>query len=188
MLTLSPNWVIPDPAIDKFVELGLKHNPQMKFVVQMSWTAFDGWMRGGLKTLEERNTKTIAELRPPQIAFAAAIELQVAAINAKLGRQAVFVSPVGYAVLKLREAVIDGKVAGREKTGGPVPRSLRPWPTADLALCTYVNYATIYGRSPVGLEPFDTFNGAVSPELHKLLQEIAWETVRHYKPSGVTAE
>jgi hypothetical protein len=48
-----------------------------------------------------------------------------------------------------------------------------------------VNFATIYGRNPVGLPPFDTFNGAVSPELHKLLQEIAWDAVTKYEPSGV---
>jgi hypothetical protein len=188
VLTLSPNWVIPDPAIDKFVELGLKHNPRMKFVVQMSWTAFDGWLRGGLTNLEERNNKTIAELRPAQIAFATAIELQVQAINAKYDRPVVAISPVGYAVLKLREAVIDGKAPGIKRQSDLYRDLLGHGQPPILALCTYVNYATIYGRSPVGLKPFDTFNGTVSPELHKLLQEIAWETVSKYKPSGVVGE
>ncbi|MBN8626883.1 MAG: hypothetical protein J0M17_15490, partial [Planctomycetes bacterium] len=188
VLTLSPNWVIPDPAIDKFVELGLKHNPRMKFVVQMSWTAFDGWLRGGLTNLGERNNKTIAELRPAQIAFATAIELQVQAINAKYDRPVVAISPVGYAVLKLREAVIDGKAPGIKRQSDLYRDLLGHGQPPILALCTYVNYATIYGRSPVGLKPFDTFNGTVSPELHKLLQEIAWETVSKYKPSGVVVD
>lgn len=185
VLTMSPNWVIPDPAIDKFVELGLKHNPEMRFVIQMSWTAFDSMTRGALKSLEERNTKTIADLRPAQILFATAIELQVAAINAKHDRPVVAISPVGYAVLKLREAVIEGKAPGVKKQSDLYRDLLGHGQPPILALCTYVNYAVIYGRSPVGLAPFDTFGGAVSPELHKLLQQIAWDTVSTYAPSGV---
>lgn len=185
VLTMSPNWVIPDPAIDKFVELGLKHNPEMRFVVQMSWTAYDSMTRGALKSLEERDTKTIADLRPAQVLFATAIELQAAAINAKYDRPVVAVSPVGYAVLKLREAVIEGKAPGIKKQSELYRDLLGHGQPPILALCTYVNYATIYGRSPVGLKPFDTFGGAVSPELHKLLQQIAWDTVSTYAPSGV---
>ncbi|MBA4017643.1 MAG: hypothetical protein C0483_10760 [Pirellula sp.] len=185
VMTMSPNWVIPDPAIDKFVELGLKHNPHMKFVVQMSWTAFDSMTRGALKSLEERDTKTMADLRPAQILFATAIELQVNAINAKYDHPVVFISPVGYAVLKLREAVIEGKAPGVKKQSDLYRDLLGHGQPPILALCTYVNYATIYGRSPVGLAPFDTFGGAVSPQLHKLLQQIAWDTVSTYAPSGV---
>jgi len=192
VLTLAPNWVIPDPAIDKFVELGLKHNPKMSFVVQMSWTAFDGNLRGGLKSLEERNTKTMAQLRPAQELFALAIELQVAQINAKyekaLGRQVVFVSPVGHAVLKLRQLVIDGKALGLKKQSDLYRDLLGHGQPPLVALCTYVNYATIYRRSPEGLKPFDTFGGAVSPELHKLLQQIAWQTVSSYEQSGAVVK
>ena len=28
-------------GIDKFVELGLKHNPKMRFLIQESWTPWD---------------------------------------------------------------------------------------------------------------------------------------------------
>lgn len=185
VLTMSPNWVIPDPAIDKFVELGLKHNPEMRFVIQMSWTAYDSMTGGLLKSLEGRDKKTIADLRPAQVLFATAIELQAAAINAKYDRQVVTISPVGYAVLKLREAVIEGKAPGIKKQSELYRDLLGHGQPPILALCTYVNYATIYGRSPVGLKPFDTFGGAVSPALHKLLQQIAWDTVSTYAPSGV---
>ena len=103
-------------------------------------------------------------------------------------RPVVAISPVGYAVLKLREAVIDGKAPGVKKQSDLYRDLLGHGQPPILALCTYVNYATIYGRSPVGLKPFDTFNGTVSPELHRLLQEIAWETVSKYKPSGVVVD
>ncbi len=185
VLTMSPNWIIPDPAIEKFVDLGLEHNAHMRFVVQMSWTAFDSMTRGTLKDLEDRNTKTIADLRPAQQAFAEAIETQVAEINAKHDRPVVFISPVGYAVLKLREAVIDGKAPGVKRQSDLYRDLLGHGQPPIVALCVYVNYATIYRRSPVGLEPFDTFSGAVTPELHQLLQAIAWEVVSTYPQSGV---
>jgi len=192
VLTLAPNWIVPDPAIEKFVDLGLKHNSKMSFVVQMSWTVFDGNLRGGLKTPEDRNKKTIADLRPAQELFALAIELQVAQINAKyekaFGRPVVFVSPVGHAVLKLRQLVIDGKTPGLKKQSELFRDLLGHGRPPLLALCTYVNYATIYRRSPEGLAPFDTFGGDVTPELHKVLQQVAWQTVSKYEPSGAVVK
>jgi len=186
VLTLSPNWVVPDPAIEQFTALGLARNPQLRVVVQMSWTIFDGLSRDGfVRSNVDRDAKTMADLRPPQERFAKLIETQIDAINAKYDRRVVAVSPVGYAVLKLREAVIEGRAPGIAKQSDLYRDALGHGTAPIMALCTYVNFATIYGRTPVGLPPFDNFDGAVSPELHKLLQEIAWATVKEYEPSGV---
>jgi hypothetical protein len=188
VLTLSPNWVIPDPAIEKFVDLALEHNPAARIVVQMSWTAFDGFLPGQrIARNEERDAKTIAELMPVQEGFAKLIEKQVDEINAKHDRSVVAISPVGYAVLKLRQAIIDGKAPGLTKQSQLFRDILGHGTEPLMALVSYVNFATIYGVSPVGLAPFDTFGGAVPPELHKLLQQIAWETVTGYAHSGVKA-
>lgn len=185
VLTLSPNWVIPDPAIGKFAKLALENNPQAKIVVQMSWTAFDGMVpQPAIRTNADRDTKTVEELRPQQEGFAKLIELQVDAINKELERPVVVIAPVGYAVLKLRQAVIDGKADGVKKQSELFRDPLGHGTGPILALCTYVNFATIYGRSPVGLPAFDNFGGTVSPTLHKLLQEIAWDAVSSYAPSG----
>ncbi len=186
VLTLSPNWIVPDPAIEKFVDLGLAKNPQLRVVVQMSWTAFDGEGRVPAPGQLDRDSKTIEELRPMQVRFAEAIEKQVAEINAKHDRPVVSISPVGYAVLALREKVIQGQAPGIKKQSELYRDLLGHGQPPILALASYVNFATIYGRSPEGLPPFDTFGGTVSPELHKLLQEIAWKTVTEYEPSGVT--
>lgn len=186
VLTLAPNWVIPDPAIEKFVDLALEHNPQARVVVQMSWTAFDGMLpRPAISRNDERDDKKVDDLRPQQFLFAKAIEMQVNAINAKFDRPVVAISPVGYAVLNLRQAIVDGTAPGLTKQSELFTDALGHGKAPLVALCTYVNYATIYGLSPIGLAPFDTFNGAVSPELHRKLQEIAWDAVIRYAPSGV---
>jgi hypothetical protein len=59
------------------------------------------------------------------------------------------------------------------------------------ALNTYLHYAVIYGRSPVGL-PRPALLKKANKEawddkFNKTLQEIAWKTVTDYPYSGVTA-
>jgi hypothetical protein len=49
----------------------------------------------------------------------------------------------------------------------------------------YCYFAAIYHHSPVGLKAFEKSGGAVSPELDRLLQEIAWKTVSESEMSGV---
>lgn len=186
VLTLSPNWVIPDPAIEKFVDLALEKNPHARIVVQMSWTIFDTGLTGDrIKNNDERDDKKIADIMPTQVGFAKLIEMQVAAINAKLKRQAVFISPAGYAVLNLRQAVIEGKMPGIAKQSELFSDALGHAKPALAALVTYVNFATIYRRNPIGLPPPKTFNGALTAEQHQRLQEIAWQAVVDYPPSGV---
>jgi hypothetical protein len=41
VFTMAPHLKIPDEGIDHFVELGLKHNPRMRFLIQQSWMPFD---------------------------------------------------------------------------------------------------------------------------------------------------
>src|SRR5262245_62049672 len=41
VFTMAPNVKMPDEGIDKFAELGLKHNPKMRLLVQESWVPGD---------------------------------------------------------------------------------------------------------------------------------------------------
>ena len=44
VLTMSPNWIVPDEGIEKFVALGLQANPKLRVLVQESWIPWDGWL------------------------------------------------------------------------------------------------------------------------------------------------
>ena len=59
------------------------------------------------------------------------------------------------------------------------------------ALNTYLHYAVIYGRSPVGLPMPGLLKNAKKEawdeKFNRTLQEIAWETATNYPYSGVTA-
>jgi hypothetical protein len=189
VLTLSPNWIVPDEGIDRFVDLALEHNPQARIIVQQSWYPFDGF-KPELRVAknEDRDQKTIEQLRPPLADFTKAISEQVRATNQRIGRPVAFVAPVGDAVLALRAKVIAGEAPGIAKQSelftDPIGHAKPPvqW------LAAYCHFGVIYGRSPVGLTTFEKPNDAESKRLNRLLQELAWEAVTRQPLSGVKAE
>jgi hypothetical protein len=114
----------------------------------------------------------------------------VKALNEKYGgKPALFVAPVGQAVLTLRERIADGAAPGLTKQTDlftdPIGHAKPPL----AVLVAYCYYALIYGRSPVGLPVPPALKGAVDEEtdvkLNQLLQEIAWQTVSEHPLSGV---
>lgn len=185
LMTMSPNFTVPDPAIEKFVDLGLKHNPNMRFFVQESWVGFDGHDRARFKNNAARDTRPLDEMRAANDRFKAAVEKQVNELNAKLGRNVVRIIPVGDAVLKLSQLVIEGKCPGVKKRSelhrDPIGHGTEP----IMALATYCNFACLYGVNPIGLnDPLPELD-KLSPDLKPLLQRLAWETVTAHPMSGV---
>jgi hypothetical protein len=187
-MTMSPNWVIPDPAIDQFVDLGLEKNPAMRFHIQVSWFAWDG-MEPPLrvKANGERDAKTVADLRAANDPFRAAIAAQAAATNARLGREAVFLVPVGEAVLRLREKVISGEVPGVTKQSALFTDSIGHATPTVLQLAAYVQYVCLYRRDPAGLTCFETAGDEASSARNRLLQQIALAASEDEPMSGVKA-
>jgi hypothetical protein len=183
VLTMAPHVKIPDEGIDRFVELGLKHNSKMRFLIQVSWMPFDSWTQK-VKNNAERDQADPAKLRPEQEKWRTELESQVKAINQKVDRDAVFIVPVGDAVVKLRELVVAGKAPGITKQSELFTDPIGHGKLPVIILASYCNYTAITGRSPVGLKVYEP---SVSEELNALLQRIAWETVSGYPMSGVKA-
>ena len=198
VLTMSPNWMVPDDGIALFTELGLKHNPQLRPLVQISWPAFDHWEPIGNPALwdpakkinhnEERDARSLDGVRATYASVKAVIEKQVASLNAKYGRDVIHVVPVGDAVLRLRERVAAGNVPGIKRQSelftDPIGHAKAP----VMALATYCNFACIYGRTPVGLDDGDRELDRIDPKLRAVLQEIAWDAVTSHPMSGVTKD
>lgn len=183
VFTMAPHLKIPDEGIDRFVELGLKHNPKMRFLVQQSWVPFD-YLDQRVKDNAERDAAPldVDKLRADHLRWRGAIEAQVQALNKKAGRDAVFIVPAGDAVVKLRALVAEGKAPGITKQSELFTDPIGHGKVPIVILVSYCNYTCITGRSPVGLKVQEP---AISAELHDLLQRIAWETVSTYPMSGV---
>src|SRR5436190_11130708 len=188
VLTVSPHLQMPDEGIDHLTELGLKHNPKFRILVQQSWYPFDVPGKGRVTKNEQRDKKTVAELRPHLEKWTKEMQKQIKAINDKHKKTVAYQVPVGDAVLALRGKVIEGKAPGIKKQSelftDPIGHAKAP----IVALAAYCHYAVIYGRSPVGLKGLVKADEEESAKLHKLLQEIAWQAVTKCPYSGVKAE
>jgi hypothetical protein len=184
VFTMAAHLEIPDPGIDKLTELGLKHNPNLRLLVQASWMPFDLTApQQRIKDNSERENTNLDELSAATTAWREKMEAQVDGLNRQHGRQALFIIPVGDAVIELRRMVAAGKFPGVTKHAelfrDPIGHGLGH----VQSLTAYCNFATIYRRSPLGL----TLNEpGVSNEQHAILQRIAWETVSGYDHSGVS--
>lgn len=190
VLTLSPIH-LPDPGIENFVTLALKHNPQSRVTVQEFWLPFDIYD----PTFKERpknvdhNALTGPRLQELHQPYFQAMDEHIRGLNKKFAKPVVFVVPVGQAVIALREKILAGQVPG-VKTQGELFTDAIGHPTAPIkALAAYCHFAVIYRRSPIGLAVPNVLSRAGTPEwggkLNDLLQELAWKAVVEHPLSGV---
>jgi len=187
VLTLSPHILIPDQGIDNFVKLALEKNPNCRILVQASWMPFDDW-ENRTKDFknESRNSAKIETLRKGYEKLDKEFHEQMASLNKLHQKEAVFIVPVGHAVMNLREKVIEGKAPGIANQADLFTDSIGHAKTPVAILCAYCHYAIIYKQSPMGLPvPNGLKKSEKGEELNKLLQEIAWEAVKKEPASGV---
>jgi len=194
LLTLSPIQ-FPDEGIDKFIQLGLEHNPNMKFTVQISWGGPDidnqDFNFSVLRSRPDREKMPEQLLRLNEKNVKAG-EQQARKINEQYGRQVVFLVPTSQAQVALRTMIFNKEIPVLNRQAELFADNIgHPTPPLE-ALNAYLHFAVIYGCSPVGLPVPSVLKNARKPEwnnegLNRTLQELAWKTVIHYPPSGVKA-
>jgi hypothetical protein len=190
---------MPDTGVANFVSLGLQNNPHMRFFVQNNWAGFnnDGqkaqqsmqlMMSGRLKRWDQT---TEEELKTLNTESEKAFEAQVKQINENLGHEVLFIIPTSQANTALRTMILRKEIPGLEKQsqlfldqiGHPTPPLI--------TLNTYLHFAVIYGRSPVGLPVPTVLKKANNPQwdenFNRALEQLAWNTVINYPFSGVKA-
>jgi hypothetical protein len=131
-----------------------------------------------LKKLYERNVK--------------AAEEQADAINKSAGKKVLYLVPSAQAVVAIRTKIYNKELPGLASQADLFKDPIsHPTPPLE-ALNSYLHYAVIYGRSPVGLPVPGVLKNARKEawddKFNRALQEIAWETVSNYPYSGVKAE
>ncbi len=186
VFTMAAHLTVPDRGITSFTELGLKHNPKLRLLVQASWYPFD--VPAPEKRIRENAQRDKMKIEDLQVAidsWRANLEAQADELNKTHNRKAVFIVPVGDAVVKLRALVIAGKYPGvtaqSELFNDPIGHG---GPHVQ-ALAAYCNFVAIYRVSPVGMK---LQAKGVSEAQHAILQNIAWKTVSGYSHSGVMAK
>lgn len=184
----------PDEGIENFIKLGLEHNPEIRFIVQLSWGGGDidnqDFPKGAFDHVDKE--KTPEQLKNLNVRNIEAGEAQIDALNKKYGKgkNIIAVVPSVQAMVALRS-----KIANKQFPGLTQQRELfvdAVHPSAPLeALNSYMHFAVLYGQSPVGLPaPSLLKNAKVSTwgeAFNRSLQELAWETVTKYPRSLVAA-
>jgi CubicO group peptidase (beta-lactamase class C family) len=187
VLTLAPIY-LPDDGIEKFVDLAVDKNPNVRVTLQEFWLPYDVYdTKNPLKGRKvDHNAATLAELRKEHEPYFASIDEQVRALNKKIGKEKVFVVPVGQAVLALRAKIIAGEAPGLKSQDDLFTDAIGHVRAPVQALNAYCHYAVIYRQSPVGLPvPAVLSKAADAEKLNRLLQELAWDAVTHHPLSGV---
>lgn len=190
VLTLSPIF-LPDNGIENFVKLGLEHNPQLRITVQEFWMTFENqelWGKPNKGLVIDRDSMTVAQLHQAHDAYFKSMDDHVRELNAKYGKTAVFVVPVGQAVIVLRDLIIQGKAPGIAKQSELFTDAIGHPRDHIKALATYCHFAVIYRRSPIGLStPAAIAKLPDGDKLNPILQKLAWDAVTQHPLSGVKA-
>ena len=185
----------PDEGVENFVKFGLEHNPNMRFLVQITWGGGDidnqDFPNGAFANVDRE--KTPDQLKQLYARNIKAAEAQADAINQKYGggKKVLFLVPSAQALVALRTRIAHHEMPGLTKQG-ELFKDAMSHPSAPLeALITYVHYAVLYDRSPVGLPMPGLLKRAQreawDEKLSRSLQELAWDTAGNYPYSGVTS-
>lgn len=193
VLTIAPLF-LPDEGIENFVRLASEKSPQIRVLVQEFWLPFDVNVnfRNGKPAAPNRDEFDAEKLQSEHDKYFHDIDAEVVRLNEKYGgKPAVFVAPVGQAVLALRKKIAAGEAPGLTKQTDlftdPIGHAKPPL----AVLVAYCYFAQIYDRSPVGLPVPPALkieaDAETTAKLNKLLQEIAWTAVTEHPLSGVKA-
>ena len=190
VLTLASNVIVPEPAIDLFADLAVEHNPSIRVMVQQSWgDASTGMiMRArhsgqpvpeGIPTNEDRDDATAADLaehRRGNEAQRALLREQLAAIDARHGRDVTHLVPAGEAVIRLRELTLAGELPGVRRQSELFRDALGHASQPTMDVVTYLWFAALYGQSPIGSRALIDVSDPNAAAQHAVLQQVAWET------------
>ena len=186
VFTMAAHVAIPDEGITKFTELGLKHNPNLRLLVQASWFPFDVPAPDKrIKDNAQRDDMKIEDLQVAVDEWRTKLEAQADDLNRQHGQRAVFIVPVGDAVVKLRAMIVAGEFPGITQQSKLFRDPIGHGQGHVMALASYCNFAAIYRISPVGSKIEER---SITDEQHAILQELAWKTVSKYPHAGIVAK
>lgn len=190
VLTLAPIF-LPDPGIENFAKLALENNPDIRITVQEFWLPYDWYeppvMRADPKKVGH-NDVPIEDLRSRHNKYFADLDAHIRELNQKLGKNSIYVVPVGQAVLALRAKIAAGQAPGLKEQNDLFTDAIGHAKAPLQALVAFCHYAVTYRRSPVGLKAPAVLGANADPAMVKLLQELAWEAATQHPLSGVKAE
>ena len=133
----------------------------------------------------QRDDAKVADLQAAIDDWRKKLEAQVDELNKQHGKTAVFIVPVGDAVVKLRGLMIDGKYPGITKQSELFTDPIGHGGPHIQALAILLQFRRHLSHEPVGLKMAAP---GIDDAQHAILQTIAWETVSAYPHAGYPGE
>jgi len=185
------------PAFPQFlptlVELGAKHNPNFRVLMQMPWLVHDG--RKDPKSPDEYETTDLVEYQAKMEKYRKQQEAYVDEVNAKAGKRIVFLVPLGDGMLEVRKMIVAGKFPGITKVnyrdklgdrGSILQGDIMPHQGhLGQRLGAYMHFAALYRTSPEGLKFPGKEGDGLTDEQRPILQKLAWDMVSKYPYAGI---
>jgi hypothetical protein len=148
-----------------------------------------GGLGGFLQGNDEKTPEELAKINLIDIKNA---EEQAKKINTTAGKTVAYLVPTAQAHNALRTLIYKKEMPGMAAQSEVFIDTIGH-PTAPvIALNAYLHFSVLYKRSPIGLPMPEILKNASRPQwrdekLNRKLQELAWELVTNYPPTGVTA-
>jgi hypothetical protein len=192
---------MPDTGVDNYVEFGLQQNPKMRFFIQNNWAGFnmDGNLAGKMmgRGAKQWDQTTEEDLKTLNTTCEKSFDDQIKKINEKykadekIHREVAFIIPTSQGNTELRTLIIQKKFPGLDKQSDLFADQIGHPKPVLWTFNSYMHFACIYGKSPVGLAMPAVLKRANNPkfdeDFNKRLQELAWKTVIEHPLSGVKA-
>jgi hypothetical protein len=192
---------MPDTGVDNYVAYGLQQNPKMRFFIQNNWAGFnmDGNLAGRMmgRGAKPWDQTTVEDLKTLNTTCEKAFNDQIKKINEKykadekIAREVAFIIPTSEANTELRKLIIEKKFPGLDKQSDLFADNIGHPKPVLWTFNSYIHFACIYGKSPVGLAMPTVLKRANNPkfdeDFNKRLQELAWKNVLEHPLSGVKA-
>ena len=185
----------------RFFDLARKDSPNVQMWLYVQWTGStwdrDGWANGkasfrGKELKFGEPAKTWQEAIANHVRYTELVmeEMNGArAVEIKSGTcKPVRIIPAGLALAELRTRIEAGKVPGMTDFVATVFHSPTDFHMTSRGayLVSLVHYACIYGENPEG--KVTAANSGLTAEQAAMFQQIAWQTARSYRYSGLRSE
>jgi len=190
VLTLSTIF-LPDAGIENFTTLALEHTRDIRGILQPIWLRRDIYEPTTKRPEKvDHNAITGEELRERHAEHFQKMDDHIRELNQKYDKTVLYIAPAPQAVIALREKIIAAETPGLMVQEDLFTDELGHGKPPLMALVGYVNFATMYRRSQIGLPVPEILKQAKLGDqkelLNQSLEELAWNAVIEHPLSGVS--
>jgi len=201
VLTLATRELAPDECVSKFAKLAFKGNKNIRVMVQETWLPVSsdpnekctparvgpGERDARINKCSNRDGTTVQGNEKTRAGWELPVRnklrAQLQGLNKEFGRNVTSLVTTWDGIISLRNAVLKGQVPGVKKQTSLFLDGLGHPTTPLKNFVGYMWFSAMYGVNPNGMK---SLAGSAPAGQAKILQEIAWKTVKSEPLNGLS--